>query len=105
MCNHKRIIKRKILVDFSDFFSENAHMKTQKTDIATTLDARGLLCPLPVLKIRKSLLSLQKGDILRVLCDDPISKIDVAHFCNEQGHILHKVEKEQSYFVFFIEKQ
>lgn len=51
-----------------------------------TLDAIGLLCPLPVLKARKRLKSLQVGEILEVLADDPAAIIDVPHFCNEAGH-------------------
>lgn len=48
-----------------------------------TLDARGLLCPLPVLKIRKRLKSAM---LLRVETDDPAALVDVPHFCTEQGH-------------------
>lgn len=53
-----------------------------------TLDARGLLCPLPVLKARKALKSLPDGAELTVLADDPAAVIDVPHFCNEAGHSL-----------------
>ncbi|MCD9146764.1 sulfurtransferase TusA family protein [Pseudophaeobacter flagellatus] len=51
-----------------------------------TLDALGLLCPLPVLKARKRLKSLAQGDILEVLADDPAALIDMPHFCAESGH-------------------
>ena len=50
------------------------------------LDAVGLLCPLPVLKVRKRLQPLAKGDVLDVLADDPAALIDIPHFCAEQGH-------------------
>ncbi len=50
------------------------------------LDATGLLCPLPVLKIRKRLQPLATGDVLEVLADDPAALIDIPHFCTEQGH-------------------
>ncbi len=50
------------------------------------LDATGLLCPLPVLKIRKRLQLLATADILEVLADDPAALIDIPHFCTEQGH-------------------
>jgi len=52
------------------------------------LDARGLLCPLPVLKARKRLAGLAPGQVLRVLADDPAAVVDFAHFCSEQGHAL-----------------
>ena len=55
-------------------------------DIADDLDAAGLLCPLPVLKIRKRLSALEAGQVLRVVTDDPAAIVDVPHFCVEQGH-------------------
>ena len=52
------------------------------------LDATGLLCPLPVLKLRKHLKSIKIGDVVAVLADDPAAAIDIPHFCNETGHTL-----------------
>lgn len=57
-------------------------------DDTNTLDAVGLLCPLPVLKARKRLQSLKSGEDLTVLADDPAAVIDVPHFCAEAGHEL-----------------
>ena len=54
----------------------------------TNLDASGLLCPLPVLKLRKHLKSIKIGDVVAVLADDPAAAIDIPHFCNETGHTL-----------------
>ncbi len=62
--------------------------KNVAEDIAETLDTCGLLCPLPVLKARKRLQGLPGGSVLRMLADDPAARIDVPHFCTEQGHIL-----------------
>ena len=53
-----------------------------------TIDARGLLCPLPVLKLRKRLKSLAAGDCALLLADDPAAVVDVPHFCAEAGHAL-----------------
>ncbi len=52
------------------------------------LDARGLLCPLPVLKARKRLKALAVGDELHLVADDPAAIVDVPHFCVESGHEL-----------------
>jgi tRNA 2-thiouridine synthesizing protein A len=52
------------------------------------IDARGLLCPLPVLKARKRLGALPAGAVLRLVADDPAAVIDVPHFCAEAGHAL-----------------
>ena len=55
-------------------------------DIKETLDAVGLLCPLPVLKLRKRLQACAPGDVVRVLADDPAARVDIPHFCAEAGH-------------------
>ncbi|KPD12358.1 sulfurtransferase TusA family protein [Phaeobacter sp. 11ANDIMAR09] len=51
-----------------------------------TLDAIGLLCPLPVLKARKRLKAMAPGAVLQILADDPAAIIDIPHFCAEAGH-------------------
>ena len=50
------------------------------------LDTRGLICPLPVLRLRKRLMALPVGAHLTVLSDDPVAAIDIPHFCAEEGH-------------------
>lgn len=52
------------------------------------IDARGLLCPLPVLRLRKVLLAQPEGGVVRLLATDPVAVIDVPHFCSEGGHQL-----------------
>ncbi|HBQ35947.1 MAG TPA: preprotein translocase subunit TatB [Rhodobacteraceae bacterium] len=52
------------------------------------IDAIGLLCPLPVLKLRKRLKVHKNGAVVRLLADDPAAVIDVAHFCAQSGHEL-----------------
>ncbi|MFV0474722.1 MAG: sulfurtransferase TusA family protein [Pikeienuella sp.] len=63
--------------------------------MSDALDARGLLCPLPVLKARKRLLALGQGAVLEVLADDPAAVIDMPHFCAEAGHELLSAEAEE----------
>lgn len=50
------------------------------------VDARGLICPLPVLRARKVLEGMRPGAVLRVLADDAMAAIDLPHFCAEAGH-------------------
>ena len=68
------------------------------------LDATGLLCPLPVLKIRKRLQSLSAGQVLRVAADDPVAVVDVPHFCDEAGHELAQMETVDGVQVYYIRK-
>ena len=50
------------------------------------LDARGMRCPIPVLKARKLLAGLAPGDCLTILATDPMAPLDLKHFCGESGH-------------------
>lgn len=68
------------------------------------VDALGLLCPLPVLRARKRLISLKKGQILLLLCDDPVAVVDVPHFCAEQGYELLGQSADGAEMRFFIRK-
>ena len=68
------------------------------------LDALGLLCPLPVLKARKRLISMETNAVLHMITDDPAAIIDVPHFCNEAGHELLKQEKQGNQIIFIIRK-
>ena len=52
----------------------------------TVLDARGLRCPLPVLKTEKQLALLPAGASLVVLASDPMAKLDIPLFCRQQGY-------------------
>ena len=66
------------------------------------IDAKGLLCPLPVLKLRKRLKALAPGQCIRLIADDPAAVVDVPHFCAESGHELVETGEEagtQSYLV------
>jgi tRNA 2-thiouridine synthesizing protein A len=51
-----------------------------------TIDARGLKCPLPVLKREKRLAVLPPGASLVVLATDPMAKIDIPLYCRQNGH-------------------
>lgn len=57
------------------------------------LDASGFICPLPVLKARKILLSMDAGDILHVRATDPAAAKDFRLFCAEAGHELSSIRE------------
>ena len=64
------------------------------------IDATGLLCPLPVLRLRKLMRPLPSGALVRLLADDPAAHVDVPHFCAEGGHAYLGAEGH----AFFIRK-
>jgi len=59
-----------------------------------TLDCRGLLCPLPVLKARKTLRLMRPGQVLLVEATDPMATIDIPHLAREDGHEVIAQERE-----------
>lgn len=70
-----------------------------------TLDATGLLCPLPVLKARKRLQGMASGQLLTVQADDPAAIIDMPHFCTEAGHELISSDLESHVQIYVIRKK
>jgi len=70
----------------------------------TKLDLSGLKCPLPALKTRKALKSLQPGDRLEVHCTDPLSVIDIPALIGETGDRVEIAERTDQRIVFLIEK-
>jgi tRNA 2-thiouridine synthesizing protein A len=68
------------------------------------LDARGLLCPLPVLKARKRLMGMAPGQVLRMLATDPAAHVDVPHFCAEAGHALLAVAEVEGATAWLIRR-
>lgn len=68
------------------------------------VDARGLICPLPVLRARKVLLGMAPGAVLRLLADDPVAVIDVPHFCAQAGHEVMGQDAEGGAQVYLIRR-
>lgn len=68
----------------------------------TSLDLRGLKCPLPALKTRKALGRLDPDDILIVAFTDPLAEIDIPHVVAETGHALESATRDGDALVFRI---
>ncbi len=68
------------------------------------LDARGLVCPLPILRCKKALAEIMAGQILKVIATDPGSVKDFQAFCKQTGHELLSLTQGNNEFVFTIKK-
>jgi len=68
------------------------------------LDARGMRCPMPLLKLKQSLHQLPTGEVLKVMTTDPISQSDFVAFLQRSPHLLLSMSQQQEDFVFEIEK-
>jgi tRNA 2-thiouridine synthesizing protein A len=72
--------------------------------MAHVLDARGLACPLPILRTRRELKNLSAGDVLEVLATDPGALEDFPAFCRMTGHALETTREENGVYVIRIRK-
>jgi tRNA 2-thiouridine synthesizing protein A len=69
-----------------------------------TLDAKGLNCPLPILKARKALKDVAAGETLEILSTDPGSVADFQAFCRQTGNELLESTTDDSVFRFLIRR-
>lgn len=68
------------------------------------IDARGLACPQPVLRLRQALLARPPGARVRLLATDPLAAVDVEAFCARGGHRLLERREEAGTHAFVVER-
>ncbi len=69
------------------------------------LDARGLNCPLPILKTKKSLAGMESGQVLRIVSTDCGSVKDMQAFANQTGNELLEQSEQNGEYIFFMKKK
>lgn len=69
------------------------------------LDARGLNCPLPILRAKKALTDMQSGQVLKILATDPGSVKDFQAFAKQTGNELLSHAEAQKEFTFFMKRK
>lgn len=74
------------------------------SDVAQELDARGLNCPLPILKAKKAINSINSGEVLKIIATDPGSVKDFEAFAKQTGHDLLETSEAGGEFTFLIKK-
>ncbi|MFC3886263.1 sulfurtransferase TusA family protein [Bacillus songklensis] len=68
------------------------------------LDAKGLACPMPIVKTKKAMDQLTSGQVLEVQATDKGAKSDLAAWTKSKGHILVDVKEENDVLTFWIQK-
>jgi tRNA 2-thiouridine synthesizing protein A len=68
-----------------------------------TLDARRLLCPLPVIRTQDKVKSLNEGDVLTVFCTDPGVMQDIPAWCRINGHQVMETRSEDGEYIIALE--
>ena len=74
-------------------------------EIDKEVDARGLNCPLPILRAKKALADMTSGQILKVLATDPGSQRDFAAFAKQTGNQLVDTRTEDKTFIFLMKRR
>ncbi|HJO74519.1 MAG TPA: sulfurtransferase TusA family protein [Rhodospirillales bacterium] len=72
--------------------------------MTTTLDTKGMNCPLPILKAKKALKGLDAGDVLEVIATDPGAVKDFESFCRSTGNELMETADADGVYTFTIKK-
>ena len=75
------------------------------TDVSKEVDARGLNCPLPILKAKKALADMQTGETLRVVATDPGSMRDFQAFARQTGNELVEQKAQGDEFVHVLRRR
>ena len=70
-----------------------------------TIDATGLACPLPLLKLKQALHSMEAGEQVVLMASDANSLIDIKRFCEIAGHSFEIIRQENQLFEFLIKKK
>ena len=68
------------------------------------LDTRGLNCPLPILKTKKSLREIALGETIEILATDPAADADFRAFCRSTGHTLLEASAQDGVYRFVIQR-
>ncbi|HLU76320.1 MAG TPA: sulfurtransferase TusA family protein [Burkholderiales bacterium] len=74
-------------------------------DFDKDLDARGLNCPLPILRTKKALAEMSAGQVLRILATDPGSVKDFEAFAKQTGNTLLEHGEANNEFTFYMRKK
>jgi tRNA 2-thiouridine synthesizing protein A len=77
----------------------------QAVQIDREVDARGLNCPLPILRTKKTLNAMVSGQVVRILATDPASVRDFEAFARQTGNQLVQQSEQDGAFVFLLRRK
>ena len=85
--------------------SETLTLESETMEFDKDLDARGLNCPLPILKAKKALAELASGQVLRIVATDPGSVRDFQAFAKQTGNALLSHVQQGTEFTFLMRRK
>ena len=74
-------------------------------DADQTLDCKGLSCPMPIIKLAKTMKKIKSGKVLEMLGTDPGSKGDVPKWCKKTGNLFLEMTEETGVYKYYIQKK
>ncbi|GGY64673.1 hypothetical protein GCM10007387_53840 [Pseudoduganella albidiflava] len=80
-------------------------LDTETMEFHKEIDARGLNCPLPILKAKKALAELESGQVLRIVATDPGSVRDFQAFAKQTGNPLLSHVQQGAEFTFLMQRK
>ena len=83
---------------------ETTQAPEEVTSFDLQLDTRGLMCPLPLLRLKKGLQTLVSGQVVHVLATDPASMLDFGVFVEQTGHELLQSRQVEGVFLYWSRK-
>jgi tRNA 2-thiouridine synthesizing protein A len=69
------------------------------------VDASGLQCPLPLLRLKKALMEVDSGCVIKIIATDPAAHLDFGVFIEQAGHTALQVLRLDQQQIFFIQKK
>ena len=69
------------------------------------VDASGLNCPLPLLRLKKGLMEIEGGGVVKIIATDPAAHLDIGVYTDQTGHKIIEFFKENGKQIFYIRKK
>lgn len=69
------------------------------------LDASGLNCPLPLLRLKKTIMTMASGEVVKVIATDPAAHLDLGVYVDQAGHQMIEFMRQANVQIFFIRKK
>ncbi len=74
------------------------------TEFTLEVDASGLNCPLPLLRLKKAMMELTSGEVVKIIATDPAAHLDIGVYAEQTGHTILQATKQGGVQVFLIRK-
>jgi tRNA 2-thiouridine synthesizing protein A len=82
-----------------------APIELSPIEFSLEVDASGHLCPLPLLRLKKALMEVQSGEVIKIIATDPAAHLDIGVYTDQCGHQILELTREMNVQVFFIRKK